>query len=352
VKGAAALLLFLAACHRPGPAIIQQISWTQIVTLGADSGEGALTTFPAAVVRDREGRYIVSEGVAADLLPRVYDSAGHFIQVLGHTGDGPGEYRRPSVWFLSADSVVVTDEQQGQVTVLAPDYSVVRTFSAEAPHSAARLVNGDIIINAPYHRVRRPDWAPLMRYGAAGAERTAFGGDSGGCGRVCGVVGVRILAADPHSGFWSAWQARRLVLEHFDSTDARVKRFEPAAVWFPAMDSLPSSLDRKPFPLVSGLSFDSAGRLWILASIADPQWESGLGAPKPAERGSYRPVADVVKYRDGIIEVRDTVRGALIASTRLPDSPILLAIAPGVVGRLRRDEDGWTFIDVWQMRLQ
>lgn len=354
MRGAAALLLTLAACHGAAPSAAHQISWTRIATLGDTAGNGTIAAFPIAVVRDSRGRYIVSVGFdPTDPMPRLYDSAGRFIRLLGRRGDGPGEYRQPAVWAGTAESVIVTDQQSGRVTVLDSDFSVVRSFAADGPRSAVRLSSGDFIFNTPYHLVGTPEWTPLMRADAAGATLSAFGADSGGCVPACGLLGVRILTADAHDGIWSAWQAKQLVIEHFDSHGKRIRRFEPAAAWFPRMDSLPRGSEGPPFPIISGLSVDSLGRLWILASVADPHWEAGLGTPVRGEGGhSFQSVADVVRYRDGIIEVRDTTSGALIARRRLPDSPILVPIAPGLIGRPRHDADGWTFIDVWQMQVQ
>lgn len=340
----------LSACDRTTPPTTT-ITVETVVTLGGETDPSDRAALPAAVRALESGGYVVSvepSSSGREGLPRVYGADGRFQLSVGRLGEGPGEYRTPIVWStLPGDSLVVTDEMRSAATIVDAQGNLVRRLAVPAGIRQLIVSSDHVLIgNAPYNH-QGNESAPLMRLDSAGNLVASFGGDSAGCGRLCGVLGTRRLVADADGGVWAAHQAKAYVLEHYDRAGRRTKQFRLSPEWFAPMDSFPPRRgDQTPMSMVHGLSLDADGRLWIMGSTADSAWEEGLGDPRPGERGSYRPVIDLARYRDGVLEVRDTATGALLASRRFPDSPVLLPAGPGLIAQATTDEDGWFSIAI------
>lgn len=346
------ILACLSACDRTAPpAPGTTITLETVVKLGGETDPYERAAIPVAVRALESGGYVVSAepGMsAAEGMPRVYGPDGRFRFSVGRIGDGPGEYRAPIVWAtLPGDMLLVLDETRSSAAIVDPLGTFVRRFSVPiATREVVVSSDGELIGNAPYNR-QGGESAPLVRLDADGTLLSSFGGDSVDCGRLCGVLGTRRLVADAHGGIWAAHPAKAYVLEHYDSAGRRTRQFRPSAEWFESLDSFPPPPgDRTPLSMVHGLSLDREGHLWIVGSTADPEWEKGLGDPRPGEGGSYRRVVDLARYRDGVIEVRDTATGALIASRRFPDTPVLLPVGPGLIAQATTDDDGWFSIAI------
>lgn len=350
-------ILTTVACARsrdatPGAAIIID----SLTTLGANGGAGELPAWPSAVRAVGTG-FVVSSFPArgaADVLPRLYDAHGRFIRQLGRRGDGPGEFQVPTVWdTLPGDSLVVTDLWGQRTTILAAD----GTFGRSVPvlNGARQVVvtaDGDLVVNAPYNGTGAA-WAPLIRADPRGTVEASFGGDSAGCGRYCNELGTRVITADATGGVWAAWQLKTYVLEHYDRRGRLITRWHPPAGWFVPMDSFPPRPgDQHPPSMIQGLQQDAAGHLWIIGSTADAHWERGLGTARPGEGGrAYRPVDNVAAYLDGIVEVRDTSTGALVALRRFPSAG-LLTVSPTLIAQVRTNEDGAYLVDIFRISLR
>ncbi len=81
------------------------------------------------------------------------DASGVVVDSLGGRGQGPGEFERMDGIVLHADSIVVSDNRQARVTVIAPDGgvrtarlpggSILPELSAVAPDGRMLMVQGD-----------------------------------------------------------------------------------------------------------------------------------------------------------------------------------------------------------------
>ncbi|HET6680440.1 MAG TPA: hypothetical protein VFG84_04520 [Gemmatimonadaceae bacterium] len=121
------------------------------------------------------------------------------------------------------------------------------------------------------------------------------------------------------------------------------------ADWFPdAMQPEPRSAmqDPAPYPYIVDVQ-EQSGLLWILLSIADPDWRTQVqeGAP-----GDHFRVLDSQGYLDTRIEVIDLARATVLASVRVPQY-VRQFVAPGMVGTTIEDEDGYPFMHTWLVRL-
>ena len=96
-------------------------------------------------------------------------------------------------------------------------------------------------------------------------------------------------------------------------------RFHREVDWFPSLQRLQAlSPDRPPVPEIRGLSVDSNGYLWIVATVPDAQWYDGLESIRTPRGDVAYLVRDADQVYDTIIEVIDVAVGQVVASARLP----------------------------------
>lgn len=338
-----------AACADATPGV-RGIRLEAVTTLGASSGPGAMPGLPTAYAQTAAGRYLlaVDEAPAPELI-RVYDSVGRFVQSIGRLGNGPGEYQRPAfVVALAGDSVLVVDNQSRRLTILDAALRFVRAAPFPSLVSGAVATPaGELFINAPF-LVRDAEPQIVTRVGTDGSFRGALDGDSVVCRRTdCAWRGARVLAGGGHGEVWVSHRYFRYEIERFDSAGHRTKHFVLVADWFPPYDSLVGPTPtRAPLASVMAMTLDDAGRLWILGQAANPHWARTLGPERRGEGGrQYFPIGDPTKAFDGVIEVRDTSDGHLIATRRTTNEPYWVVIGRKI-GRVRSDGDGWGWVDV------
>ena len=354
----AALVLVATACaEAPDGGSPPALRIERTTTLHGAGDSGHFAEYPFAVRRLRSGGFVVSPGPFAgrgDVLPRRFDRTGRFEATIGRIGDGPGEFRTPVAWGeIGGDTLLVADRTLRRVSAIGPGGVEARAFSmANDAEQLAVTSDGGLVVNVPYG-AGGPGWTPLVRVDADGRVGATFGGDSAGCGRLCGILGLRLLAADGDGGVWTSRRVKDYLLDRYDRDGRATRHLRIDAEWFPRVDSFPPPPgDRFPYGIVNGIALDSAGRLWIVGSTADPDWKAGLGPELAGEGGTTsRPVADLVRYRDGVLDIRDTTTGALIAHRRFADSPVLLLIEPGLLAAVRTTDDGWREIDILRVSM-
>jgi hypothetical protein len=123
--------------------------------------------------------------------------------------------------------------------------------------------------------------------------------------------------------------------------------------WFTPYDSVLSVTPAvPPQPLVVSIWEDDDGRVWVFGLAPDPHWRAGLGEPRLSEGQRYHPIERAGEVYDGVIEVVDVGQGRAVAERRLDDVGWgMLLVEPGLVASRRESEDGWWFVDVWQVEL-
>jgi hypothetical protein len=73
-----------------------------------------------------DGRLVESE--TKDPSIRLFDATGHFVRMIGRTGDGPGEFRSPNL-MLYHDTLVIHDPRLHRGTLFTLDGHVLRSFA-------------------------------------------------------------------------------------------------------------------------------------------------------------------------------------------------------------------------------
>ncbi len=98
---------------------------------------------------------------------RIVEKPGTFVNRFGRAGDGPGEYRAVSQMVgLGKDSLLVVDQTQGRVTLLAPSGAVVKSTPFEGT-ALCCFADGSFLVKprAPVQiRALRDPKRPLVSY--------------------------------------------------------------------------------------------------------------------------------------------------------------------------------------------
>ncbi|MGE5927751.1 MAG: hypothetical protein ACM357_10380 [Gemmatimonadota bacterium] len=337
MQRAAILLPFLlAACGRDRAA--PEITVATIATFGDTTGDGAIAGTPT-VARDRAGRYYaaVPFGAAGELVA-VYDGSGRFLTRLGQIGDGPGEYRQPNVVTAMGDSMAIFDAGTRRISIVGPTLEWARSFPAPGPvMSAAGFSDGTFVVNWP---LPSGDSARgfFQQYDRSGRFVRSYEEPRAPCeAEACLWEGTFVFRADPGGDLWAARMLGRLEISRFDSAGRLVRRLALDAPWFPAHDS------RGAFPreMMVGIAPDASGRLWLSGFTTDPEAPDTARASRPG---------DPLRL-DGILEVRDSLTGAVIATRRFDDDVLLLPLGDGLFARLGQSDDGWALVEIWRAEL-
>ena len=111
------------ALTRPAPLALAA---TPSVRIGEVGGQPEYQwTRPVAGARLSDGGFAVLEQVPAEV--RLFDAGGSFVRRIGRSGEGPGEFQRPSqLAVLEGDTVLVWDEGARRLSWFSPDGALLR----------------------------------------------------------------------------------------------------------------------------------------------------------------------------------------------------------------------------------
>lgn len=275
-----------------------------------DRGPGQFTPWVAA---DSRRIYFVEAFDEASI--RVFDaSTGEFVRVVGHEGEGPGEFRRISGIRAVADSLYVLDRGNVRLSVLGPDLEVVRDFRVPVrpiDFQPLTLLNGvGLAVNGWAHTAELAG-EPIHLFGPDGTRLRSFGADQRNPYRNPNSLNGFRHGAARGGEFWTV-RLNSYLLEQWDPRTGR--RLGTVAIedgWPREAYRDGQAIQAIP-PLIFGLHLDDEGRAWVVGrkSVGEPQ-------PRSREHGQdQRDLAEVVVLR---VDVLDLVAGEVIASTTLPD---------------------------------
>lgn len=137
----AAVLLCIGFTIALHPRLVAQVQtpWRVVrdVRVAIYDGPGALTSVSGLTV-GRDGRVYVSQ--PQEGIVRVYDARGRFLRKIGRSGEGPGEFERPSRLGWRGDTLWVGDSPQARISLFRQDGSYVRsiTFTQTGPITGGR----------------------------------------------------------------------------------------------------------------------------------------------------------------------------------------------------------------------
>ncbi len=333
-----ALVLSCDRAHPPAEAGIELLA-----ILGDPEGDGALASMPHVSPEINDHYLVTTPDGPPEELVRLYNSAGHFIRLIGRHGEGPNEYRRPEHIHRINDSAWIYDATLRRVTTIRPPDTLGLSRPWQfRPASLLPLPDGTFVISSG----NRGSGPPMSQVTAAGERLLAFGDTL-----PKGFENWRWvhLAAAPDSGFWSAPRFWHLQFQYWSAPAHLVRTLSIKRDYFADYTKYaaptPSSA---PSPTLIGVWVDTTDALWIAVLVPDPQWPSGLGPAVQAEGSTYYPVEDADRVFDTIIERVDSENGATLASWRI-DPAVVRVVEPWILQSIRTDEEGWYQALLWQV---
>lgn len=332
-----------------------ELGFELVTRLGEVDGPGALIASPYAVTVDSRGRYYVLASSSVREPVKVFNQNGSFLTDLGRIGEGPGEYQMPAVVLISqGDTVNIFDMGNRRLTVLSPQYEIVRTLDLprRINMAGAVLVNTDQFgTNFDLHGSDSTTSA-VQIMDRSGSIVHAFSNERNRSGRGPPQFyrSMRSLSGS-RDGLWSAPMFFEYRLEQWDTAGRRLRNFLRRPKWFQPHDTVRSrSPEYPPSPVVAAIREDQAGRLWSSVLVADSQWAEGLGEPIAGEGGqTHYQTEDVEATLDTYLEII-APSGRLLVSRRF-DRLFAYLIADSLIGRAMSDDAGIPFVEVYRVTL-
>lgn len=281
-------------------------------------------------LQDTRGRFIIYATTTDHLT--VYSSSGRCIGEVGRNGSGPGEYRELAWARPLGDSIFVYDLGNNRVTVLGPDFEVVREFRPDGllGMRIQLSANAELVING---QVRTPEAAgfPLHRYSSEGQYIGSFG-----------VAPIRFVAGSSISSrrfhlieneVWETWPYDFVF--RLWSADGTLERTLVAERpnWFPDPDiTFDYSLRSPPRPVVEDIWVTPNSQMWIHIRVPADDWKKAI-----TEEGGRRRVKNSLDFQHSLLQVVDTRTGKTLAEKKLNGYATM--VYPGMVGIMMYDDN-------------
>ena len=98
-----------------------------IEVIKLETNEDCLIGMVSKIMFDEDYLYVLDEGISEALFK--YTRSGKFVQKIGNKGRGPGEYIRPTDFFLLDDQLVLLDGYSAKVIFFSKTGDFVKEFS-------------------------------------------------------------------------------------------------------------------------------------------------------------------------------------------------------------------------------
>jgi hypothetical protein len=288
--------------------------------LGDDDGPGMLSVSDV-LARDSQGRFYVVDYAEPSSI-KVFDAAGRFERSFGREGSGPAEFRLIlGLHVLDGDTLVVFDGSSRRMTILDPEHRYVRSAPlAVRPYGAQfhlRLARERLLLNGvfpgasrfghPFHEVSL-DGTIARSFGQPSSPIT-FSNERTLLAREIAMVDGKLLAAFRQEFAVQEWN---LWAQHVRTLRRRTRWFEP---WEGPLGAV--APDEPPKPRVSAIRAHGRDQLWVVVSVPDRNWRSGLERRSRPDGVAYR-VRSQIGY-DTVIELWDLNAASVVAGTTIDD---------------------------------
>lgn len=325
--------------------------WTREFVVALDGKRYSNVGEPLGMARTSRGEWLLTPmNIPAQV--GVFDSAGRLLRVIGRNGAGPGEFR--AIRFIKVtpgDTIHVFDPALRRKTVLAQDFSFVRTESSEVmrPYDAEFLPSG-AMITAQSIPTRERAGLPIHALDRSGKVTASFGADTRNFRNDRPLRLWRSVAPVGDSLVWVT-HLTRYRLELWRVNGQHIRTLDRDVPWFKPGDRM--GIDYKdpkepPKPGIMDVRADQTGLIWILIHVADKAWQQGVGTVTGMYGRKITGVASPDRYFDTVIEVFDPSSATVISSKRFDEELRFVGETPYVTSYYE-DDDGFPHVRVWKL---
>jgi hypothetical protein len=270
-----------------------------------------------------------------------YDSSGVLTQIIGRSGEGPGEFLAASqLAIVPGDTLLVADDFARRMSLFAPDGEFARQFTLHASvtgSTVTRLADGRFITGGVSQHPARLGF-PIHTYRPHGSFERSVGTERPVHAPFNVDASRRYLAVD--DSLLLLVRPDRYVIEVRSLDGQLLKTLERKAHWFPPRDRISPGGSwgaTPPDSWIKGLQIDSLGQLWVAAVRARRDWR-----PHEHEYESGR----LREYYESVIEVIDVTSGRIVTRTVMPEYVHGFA-GPNTIYSHREDERGGIEYHIW-----
>lgn len=338
----AILAFIVAACERAAThnaaCTTCDIELERIAEISDAFDPGVLPELFVYADRDARGRIYATSKRRDGLF--VFDKDGKFLQRLGTTGDGPGEFRLVRRVFIGAGDSIVVSDWSLRVHIFTPELLFARTQTV-AGFPALLLPNGEFVVAEPLGAPGRVGY-PLHHVLADGSYGKSFGTDTLQSGADVKLFATRLIANADSGGIWTVAPGRYVIERWNPTLGTRAKSLPVKSAWFKELARWPADERVRPPAIIEALH-DDDGVLWVLFRVADLEWKA------PGQPNEERLVS-TEEYEatfDWIVEAVDPITGDVMASKRFKQA--LVGRPPSrVFVSVRRSASEHAGFDVWR----
>lgn len=325
-----------------------RVDTTRLTTLGADSLDGFLTSYPLWVSMDQQSRIYVGLQPPGDLL-LTFDTTGRFLGRVGRKGTGPAEFTFPvAAISRSNGDLLVWDFRQSTLTTLDRQFRHLRRVHQPSP-PVALLPDGHQLVVAA-RADRQGVGYPLHIYDDSGRRVNSFGAvgryDASEEWRL-----MRTVTVDRDGSIWSASQDEYRI-EQWTSQLEHARTLARTVPWMPRVTVRSDGVTGvEPNAMIVALSVDRERRLWVYSRVAAERWREALGTPvlRPGRPNAY-PRRDRGRLYDTMVDVIDLNSGSLLVSNRLR-MHVRFVLRSDLVASYREDANAIPLLDIVRVRL-
>jgi hypothetical protein len=220
-------------------------------------------------VRGRADQYLASSRNGTQPAIQLFDSVGRYRATIGRQGRGPGEYEDTQPFLIRGDTIYVYDLILSRVTVLSPTGRYIRTIPLPGPvqellihPDGTMAMSSEVALDGGFGLILRQ----LDRNGRPQRTSKLAKYERGVC------HGAEAFGLAPHRGLWVGPHCR-YAMDLRDSTGEVRMQVVRKAEWFEEYYESPSPYIAPPRPLLSSISQDSRGLLWVMVTVADAEWD-------------------------------------------------------------------------------
>lgn len=325
---------------------------TTAATLSSTDPDGDISGLPLSVRRDARGRYWV---VNDQEMPRVFAPDGTFLQSVGRSGAGPGEYKSPSDALpLPGDSILIIDRETMRASVIGPTFKYARQLSITMPLANSIVQSWPRSVVGFQVGGTGPDASiPLHVASYAGREMQltrAFGPRIATADFKAMQLAYQVLALTPGGQILSAPQsAYRLYL--WNATGTLVRAYARHPAWF--ADSTRTGLGSPsviPPPSLAAVSTMNDSVALVFIKLPSPTWRNAWARIGQGRGDVSIKQIDFDMLYNTRVEALDLKHNTVLARADFPGMPIS-AIGANLIAMYQTGVDGVARLNIVRVGL-